>query len=174
MAKAPRTYTRLTRRTPSVATYQCLWLAADHLLVVTSTGYTEEYRRVRLRDIKGLFVIGSDRRLYFGLPWAVIALISGGSLISTLVARSVPGVSVIFLALSLAALLWNYLLGPGCKAFVVTGVQTALLPSLNRRPKTRKVFARLEPLIAAAQADLGAPQPEPRGVAPADPAAPSS
>lgn len=173
MAKAPRTYTRLTRRTGSVATYQSLWLAADHLLVVTSTGYTEEYRRIRLSDIKGFFITASDRRLYWALPWGAVALLSGGSMVITLTQSGKPVFSAIFLALSLAVLLWNHLLGPGCRAYVVTGVQTARLPSLNRRPKTRKVLGRLEPLIVAAQADL-VPARAPAADAAAAPSAPPS
>jgi hypothetical protein len=173
MPKPPRTYTRLTRRSASVATYQSLWLAADHLLVVTSTGYTEEYRRVRLGDIKGFFVTASGRRLYCGLPWGIAAVFSGGAMISTLVNRGTPLWSGIFLGLSLVALVWNYLLGPGCRAFVVTGVQTARLPSLYRRPKTRKVLGRLEPLIIAAQADLAPARPETPEATPANPAPPS-
>lgn len=153
MAK-PRTYTRLTRRAASVASYQSLWLAADHLLIVTSTGYTESYQRLRLRDIKGFFVIDSDRRLYWGLPWGVTAVFSGVAMAIALSQEQTPIVSPIFLGLSLVALLWNHLLGPGCRAYVVTGVQTAPLPSLVRHGKTRKVLARLEPLIVAAQADL--------------------
>lgn len=174
MPKSPRTYTRLTRRSGSIATYQSLWLAADHLLVVTSTGYTEEYRRMRLNDIKGFFVTASDRRLYFGLPWGIAAVCSGGVMIFALVNQARPLWSVIILAVSLVALIWNYLLGAGCRAYVVTGVQTARLPSLNRRPKTRKVLGRLEPLILAAQAELLPAQAPTPGAAPVDPARPLS
>ena len=157
MPKTPPTYQRLTRRTASVSSYRSLWLAADHILILTSNGYTEEYQRVRLRDIKGFFVVASGRRTYWGLLWGVFAFISGVTLINGLWNHETPMISIIVFALSVVALVWNYLLGEGCRTYVVTGVQTALLPSLVRRPKTRKVLDRLGPLIAAAQADLVQP-----------------
>lgn len=154
MPKLPRIYTRLTRPAASVASYQSLWLASDHLLVVTSTGYTEEYRKFQLRDIKGFFLLPSDRRLYWNIPWGIIAAFSAMALGLTLKNGGTPVASPIFLGGSVVAVMWNYLLGPTCRTFVVTGVQTAPLPSLKRRRKTRKVLARLEPMIRAAQADL--------------------
>jgi hypothetical protein len=171
MPKPPRLYTRLTRRVPSVASYNSLWLGADHLLLVHSMGVTEEYRRVQLRDIKGLFVIGSDRRLYWSLPWGVIAAISGIVLGNDLYNGDFPGpFSIGFFAVAVIALGWNYLLGPGCRVFVVTGVQTAPLPSVVRRRKADKILARLAPLITAAQADLPVPAPVAPTVPAADPA----
>jgi hypothetical protein len=154
MPKPAPLYTRLTKRSASVATYSSLWLAADHLLVVTSTGYTEEYRRLRLADIKGFFVTKSDWRLAWGIPWGIAVVFSAGGIANTLISGGTPLWSVLFFGLSLGVLAWNHLLGPGCSVFVVTGVQTVKLPSLYRRPKARKVLAKLEPLIAAAQADL--------------------
>ena len=154
MPKTPPMYQRLTRRTASISSYRNLWLAADHILILTSNGYTEEYQRLRLRDIKGFFVVASGRRTYWSLPWGALALISGLTLFSGLWTHETPVISIIFFGLAVIALGWNYLLGGGCRTYVVTGVQTALLPSLVRRPKTRKVLDRLGPLIVAAQADL--------------------
>jgi len=152
MAKSPRLYTRLTRPTTSVGSYQSLWLAPDHLLVVGSTGYNEEYRRIQFRDIQGIFTIGSERRLYWSLPWAVLALFSGLFVLNTVYHRQNPYVSGALLTIAAIVLLWNQLLGPGCKVFVVTGVQTLRLPSIVRRRKAQKVLARLQPLIAMEQA----------------------
>jgi hypothetical protein len=154
MPKVSPTYTRLTRPAASVASYHSLWLAADHLLVVTSTGYTEKYQRLMLRDIKGFFTIASNRRANWNLPWGAAALFSGIALVIALTSRGVPYVSGPIFSGALIALVWNNLLGAGCRTFVITGVQTAPLPALQRWPKTRKVLARLEPLILAAQADL--------------------
>ena len=178
MASAPRTYTRLTRTSASFASYRSLWLAADHLLIVTSTGYTESYQRVQLRDIQGFFVIDSPRRLWFGLPWTIVAILSASFMVGTLAFNETPYVSPIFFVLSLTAVVWNFLLGPGCRVFFVTSVQTAELPSLVRRRKAQRVIARLQPLIVAEQSNLAAapveaatPTPSP---APAAESSPSS
>ena len=160
MAKPPRPYTRLTRAAASVGSYKSLWLASDHLLLVTSTGYTEDYHRLQLREIKGFFIIASDRRLWWGVGWGTVAGVSAVAMIVTLAQRDTPVFSVTALILSSLVLLWNYLLGPVCRAYVVTGVQTAPLPSLVRRRKAVRVIGRIQPLIEAAQADLGVPAQE--------------
>ena len=149
-------------------------MAADHLLVVTSTGYTEEYRQFQLRDIKGFFMLPSDRRLYWNLPWGIVALFSFMALLFTLTSGGTPRTSAIVLGVSLVVLAWNYLLGPTCRTFVVTGVQTAPLPALKRRRKTLKVLARLEPMIRAAQADLVVQAPGHGVTAPVSPTTPLS
>lgn len=154
MQKAPKLYTRLTRSPPAVASYKSLWLAADHLLVLSSSGYHEEYRRIQFRDIQGFFIMASERRGSWALAWGIWTAISGLVLAGNLIMGTWPVVSGVFLAIGAVVLLWNYLLGPGCNVYVVTRVQTQPLPSLVRKKKARQVLARLAPLIAAAQADL--------------------
>jgi hypothetical protein len=104
--------------------------------------------------------------MYLNFPWFILALFSGVFLSNTLYSGGRPFVSGTILAFSLIFIVWNTLLGPSCKAYVVTGVQTAQLPSLVRRRKARKVLARLQPLIAALQADMTAPPPLPPVEAP--------
>jgi hypothetical protein len=166
MPKTPRIYEQLTRPATSVGSYRTLWFANDHLLLVNSTGYSEDYRRIQFSDIKGFFVIPSDRRLLWYVPWIIVALFSGVFLINTLSSSHKPYFSGAIFAVSLVFIAWNYLLGPTCLAYVVTGVQTAQLPSLVRRRKARKVLARLQPLVAALQADITPPPPVPPVEAP--------
>ena len=101
MPKPPRTYERLTRPATSVGTYKSLWLAADHLLIVTSTGYSEEYQRLQFSKIRGFFVVPSDRRLMWSLPWGTVALFSAVLMVNTLYSGRTPSVSGTFLVLSL-------------------------------------------------------------------------
>ncbi|HXQ81909.1 MAG TPA: hypothetical protein VN775_11385 [Opitutaceae bacterium] len=154
MPKPPRTYERLTRPATSVGSYKTLWLASDHLLIVNSTGYSEEYQRLQLSNIRGFFTVSSDRRLLWYIPWGVMALFSALFLGNALYSGHRSVVSGSLLAVSAILLLWNYLLGPSCVVYVVTGVQTARLPSLVRRRKARKVLARLQPIIARVQAGM--------------------
>jgi hypothetical protein len=167
MARAPKPYTRLTRNASGVGVATSLWLAADHLLLLRSTGYSESYSRLQLRDIKGFFLTRSGRRFWWGLWWGLIALLSGMVLIAALVKRETPVGSVIVLALAAVMLAWNHLLGAGCQLHVVTGVQTLPLPALVRIKKTRRVLNRLQPMIAAVQAGLGAVSPAPPELPPA-------
>lgn len=166
MAKTPQLYTRLTRNAASVGSYSSLWLAADHLMIVRSTGYTESYARLQLGDLKGIFLTASDRRMWWGITWGVFAVLGGMVMIVTLAGRGTPMFSAFFFLMGAIGLVANHLLGPGCRAYVLTGVQTAELPSLVRMKKARRIVAQLQPLIAAAQAGLTV-----RAVPPATPAA---
>jgi hypothetical protein len=155
MSKTPKTYTRLTRNSAGVGSYSSLWLANDHLMVVRSTGYTESYTRLQLSDIKAVFLASSDRRMWWAIVWTLLAGGSAFAFVFNLIWNTRPIFSAIFLAIGIAALVWNHLLGPGCRAYVVTKVQTIQLPSLVRLKRARAILLmRLEPQIVAAQADL--------------------
>lgn len=151
MAAPKSPYRKLTRMSRGVGLMTQLWLGPDHLLQVQSTGYTETYQRFYLRDIQALQVVHGDRRLYYGLTFAGIGLIA--SLIGLAAEGEWPVYAIIWGVL-LPLLLWNQLLGPGCRVVVITAVQQERLPSLSRLPKTRRVLAELKPLIEAAQSDL--------------------
>jgi hypothetical protein len=154
MTASPKPYTRLTRNAAGVATYSSLWLGSDHLLIVTSTGYSERYARVLLRDICALFVARTDRRLYLGLVWGAMAGLGALAIAIRLQNGQAPTVSVAFLLLGAIGSIINALLGPGCRVYLVTGVQTTRLPAIVRAPRAHRVIARLQPVIQAAQADL--------------------
>lgn len=145
--------------------YASLWLADDHVMIVRSSGYHESYARLQLSDMKAIFLTKTDRRLWWGCFWGIIVGWSGLVLFITLQQGETPIASTIIFATSLTALLWNHFLGEGCRAFVLTGVQTAELPSLVRMKRARQVLARLEPHILRAQADLLQPPAVPSVVA---------
>lgn len=182
----PRVYTRLARSWFGVASYASLWVANDHLMIVSSTGYNEAYARVMLRDIKAIFVTETPRRLIWNLVWLILAAAAAIRLVFLLLRDSTPTFSVAFLIVAVIALSLSTYAGAGCRVTMITDVQTTRLPALVRRRKTRKVLARLQPLITAAQAELvaagaaapGGAVPEPRvvaGSAPSpSPAIPSS
>ena len=53
-------YRRLTRSRAGVGSYSSLWLGADHVMQLSSTGYTESYRRFYFRDIQAIFLVRRD------------------------------------------------------------------------------------------------------------------
>jgi hypothetical protein len=155
MAKPARFYQRLTRARSGIGTYTSLWLGPDHLLLVTSSGYSESYQRFYFRDIQCLVAADSVRfavlnavfgclLLFSGIP-AIIYLARDGSLSPWALVLMVP---------VLLLLLWNLFLGRTCNVTLLSGVQSVRLPPLSRFRRTRKAFARLVPLIEAAQATL--------------------
>jgi hypothetical protein len=154
MPASPKPYTRLTRSAAGVASYSSLWLGSDHLLIVTSTGYSERYARVLLRDVRALFVAPTDRRLYWGIVWGAIVALGALVVGVRLQNGQTPTFSVAFFLLGVIGSAINALLGPGCRVHLVTGVQTIVLPALVRAPRAHRVIARLQPLILATQSDL--------------------
>ena len=157
MADAPRVYTRLKRSPVSLGTYTSLWSAADHLMQVESNGYSENYARFHFADIQGFFIGPSNRRLNWNLFWGVVALFACLPLLAALARSERIGLSIVFLAVASVFLIWNNALGPSCRVYVVTRVQTAPLGALVRRRKAVKILGRLQPLIEDAQRSLVTP-----------------
>ena len=147
----PVVYRKLTRLHRGIGLMSHLWLGDDHLLHVTSTGYTESYRRCYLREIQTMLIVHTARRTYLALTLAVLMLIV------MLIIRSADGGWVAYAmmtAIFLPLLLWNHLLGTGCRVVIITAVQQEKVSSLSRLPRTRRIIAQLKPLIEAAQSDL--------------------
>ena len=131
-----------------------LWLGDDHLLCVDNNGYSESYKRFYFRDIQAITIRETNRRNIWNaillLP-TVICIV--GLLICLLPSPNVGGVIVwtIFALLFGVPFLVNNLRGPTCACQLRTAVQVEDLPSLCRVRQTRKVLAKIRPLITAAQ-----------------------
>jgi len=154
MAKAE--YQRLTRARSrggfavAVASRTSLWLGRDHLLFVESNGYTETYKRFYFRDIQALIV---QRTRLFTVVNLVLTIFFVLALAPALVAQATGMGIFLFSAAGFFGLplLINILRGRTCRCFLRTAVQIEQLPPLSRVRRAQKVFARIRPLIAAAQ-----------------------
>jgi len=160
MAAETTTYAKLPgrglrRAVFAISATRCrLWLGADHLLAVDYTIASEEYRRFYFRDIEAFIIRRTaHRQVWNWILLALILLTAGPFLIAW---RSQGNGGFLVAALSIAAfwaifLLINSLRGVTCQTHIRTAVQLEQLPSLGRLPVARKVLARLQPLILAAQ-----------------------
>src|SRR5947208_5263032 len=87
---AEKEYKRLTRaRVRSSfavisAARSSLWLGADHLLCVDSTGYTETYKRFYFRDIQAITICRTARRKVWNWSLGVPGVICLAFLIANL------------------------------------------------------------------------------------------
>jgi hypothetical protein len=116
-----------------------LYRGPDHLLIVQSTGYTEEYKRVFFRDIRYVEVRHTNGQTVQAIVLMVIAM-----LISLLYFATVPVVAVVLLASPFV--IWfvlNLVWGPTCACFVSTNVQTLQLPTPRRLKKVAQFVAFL-------------------------------
>src|SRR5713101_1184503 len=129
MARPEKLYRRLPGRGLTAAQYVRLYQGSDHLLQVTSTGYSESYRRFYFRDIQAITIqkthMGKFWTGLFGFLTAVFGLPAfdlGG--IGAIVMWCVAGFFGLFP-------IGNVALGPTCACYVRTAVQTERLSAVT-------------------------------------------
>jgi hypothetical protein len=167
---AQKQYQRLTRpraRSQFAVVYRtrsALWLGGDHLLLVETSGSTENYKRFYFRDIQAItvqetgrgrvwnFILGgvlllSTFAMFFTLSSGTPARLVGGDIAGEIALATVMVISGVFLLVGLVA-------GPTCKTYLRTAVQTEELASLCRVRQTRKVMDKIRPLMVAAQGQI--------------------
>lgn len=153
---AQKEYTKVGsrgRRSREFFTWSTLWLAADHLLQIEHTGYSEEYKRFYFRDIQSITVRRNNRALVWSIFFCVMMALGLGALIST----QTIGIRWFwgcFAALFFLFLLINLIKGPSCISHIRTAVQQEELASLRRVRKTDKALAHIRARVAAAQGTL--------------------
>ena len=137
-----------------------LWLGPDHLLSVDSSGFSETYKRFYFKDIQAITLYRTKRYPWWNVTVGFFALVFIFAVVLLAPAPSAPwkvddiaGASVLggIIGLLVLLLLINLFSGPTCKTFLRTAVQIEELPSLCRVRKTRRILAKIHPLILAAQ-----------------------
>lgn len=143
-------YRRLPGLSRGYGAYLQLWEGEDHLLVVETTGYTEDYKRFYYRDIQALILQRNRFRAFGNLLLGLACALASVPVIvfqPGLWALAIPG----FL---LVSLLINTLLGPTCTVRLITSVNDQRLSSIGRDRTFRKLLLRLGPRIEQAQGTL--------------------
>lgn len=132
--------------------YARLWQGPDHLLLVESNGFSENYKRFFFAEIQAVTVRQTATGRIWNGVWA------GMVMIFALIALQLSDVEAIVFwvitAIFLGALLLNFSLGPTCACHIRTAVQTERLTAINRLRVAERFLARIRPLIAAAQGTL--------------------
>jgi hypothetical protein len=152
MPKELPTYRRLPGYGRGMVDTVRLYLAADHLLQVSSNGFVETYRRFYLRDIQAIRLRVSWRGRVWNAVWGFLLF-----LLAVIALQAGPPAAPIWWAMAgvfLLPLISHVARGPTCDCQIQTAVQTCALPSLNRLRRAGKIIAQLRPLIEAAQGTL--------------------
>jgi hypothetical protein len=131
-----------------------LYEGPDHLLLVASSGYTENYKRFYFRDIQAITVRDSAGGKVWNGVWGFLTFLAAVialqvSDVAFVVWSIIAGVFFLLLAL-------NFGRGPTCVCQIQTAVQTRALPPLNRLRRAQKLIAQLRPVIEAAQEPMPA------------------
>ncbi len=158
---ATNPYTRLPgRRLNSLIGTTSLWLESDHILKVTSAGYSEEYRRFYLADVRGFVIQRTGAKLIWSVVLCLLALCLAIAA-STLVDR--PGDAQVYclvLAAGVAScvglLVINLVKGPSCAFYIKTAIQTDRIKSISRLKSAEALITALTPVVLAAQSGSAA------------------
>ncbi len=158
MSEIPQKYRKLPGRGPGLVGIARIWMGEDHLLAVDTTFAVERYRRYYYRDIEAIVVRKTRAGMGWNIAFGAVALLMTAIIVVILVVSrgSNDGVGgAIFVgclaAVALFFLLINTLRGPTCSVHVqTTSGLNALGCPIRMRP-ARKVLAKLQPVIEAAQ-----------------------
>jgi hypothetical protein len=160
--RAPREYQRLPGRGTQVEGNRWLavtralctvWMARDHLLLVSRTGYTENYKRFYFRDIQAVIIRKTATAFVGNIVLSILAL----GFILLAVAVSDDAFKIVWsliggcFAFVFLLSLWR---GSSCVTHIKTAVQTEQLAAWNRMRAARKGMAMIRPRLLAAQGEF--------------------
>jgi len=151
MARSP--YSKLTGRNRGLMGYSQLWLAPDHILLLTSSRFTEEYKRFSITDIQAIVVTEVPSNVALQAVMIVAALAWMG-LWFAVDSRFAKWFFEVTGALALLWSVFDIARGPRCRSYLQTRVSRELLEPVNRIKTARRVLATLRPMIEAVQGVL--------------------
>jgi hypothetical protein len=149
------TYTKLTPRSRSLGGHTQLWLAPDHILLLTSTRFSEDYKRFSISDIQSIVVTELPPRLALPIVMILAALVW----ISLSFAVDSRSAKWFFEITGVLALLWPFVdlaRGPRCRSYLHTRVSRELLEPVNRMRTARRFLGVVRPIVEAVQGALPA------------------
>jgi hypothetical protein len=136
-----------------------VWLGADHLLLVRSSRFQEEYKRYQLRDIQAI-VVANAPRFHISTRSAAIAallLIAYTSTRATELRTGIPFATIVGTLAATLVLAWLVISAAfSCRCRIYTAVSSDDLPSLYRMWTAHIFLGQVEPLIQQAQGSLDA------------------
>lgn len=151
----PIRYRCLARGTIAMVMRCSLWLGNDHLLAVKSTGYTEDYTRIYLKDLKGLISHRTKTWMVSNLILGILLSLFGLAIITTDDIFSAGTIILMFMASPfLIALTINLLRGPTCKTSLLTPLGPVEIPALGRARRVASLILELRPLVAKYQGSM--------------------
>jgi hypothetical protein len=154
MANAPKQYRKLPGRGATLTHHIRLYVGADHLLQVSSAGFSETYKRFYFRDIQAITL----RKTYVGkavnaVLGATVAVFAVPAFFTSPPVTVVLACFAAFFAIGLGA---NIAFGATCICHLRTAVQHEKLHSLSRLRRAQRVLEQLRLRIAEVQGALPA------------------
>ena len=154
MARVPSIYTKLSPKKRDVVGFWQLWLASDHILVVRSSRFQEEYKRFLLRDIQAVVVTELPHRTAMQVALYLVAFLmfffafeslGAGRIFFIIVGAIIAGVAV-----------YDFVRGPRCVCLLLTEVSSERLHPISRMSIARRFLQTIQPAVEAVQGSLAA------------------
>jgi len=146
-------YQRLTGRKRTLFGFSQLWLAPDHILLVRSTRFTENYQRFSLADIQAIVVTELPDRVAFQFV-VLAAIIAGAAGFFAVTGIFLKALLASVTLVALSVLIANIALGPRARCDLQTAVTQELLSPVTRVRSAQKFLQRIRPAIDAVQGTL--------------------
>ncbi len=147
------TYTKLTPTKRNIFGYTQLWLAPDHILLLISSQFAEDYKRFAFTDIQSIVVTEMPSRV---VP-QVIMILAALAWMSLWFAVHLAFFKWIFAISGAIALFWSIrdiARGRRCRCFLHTRVSNELLAPVSRMKTARNFLAIVRPMTEAVQGAL--------------------
>lgn len=151
-------YTKLTPRHHTLGGYTQLWLASDHLLLLSNTRFAEEYKRFSFADIQSIVVTRLPSQLVLQIVM-ILAVLAWMSLWFAVDSRFAKWAFEISGALALLWPIVDIVRGPRCRCFLRTRITGELLAPVSRQKTADRFLALLCPVVESAQGALPAETP---------------
>lgn len=149
----PSIYTKLTPTKRHLFGYSRLWLAPDHILLLTSTQFAEEYKRFALTEIQAIVVTESPSWI---IPQVIVGML-GLALLAFWFDRNLGWGRWPLAIVGAILLLWAIIdsaRGPRCRCTLRTRVTKQVLDPVSRMKIARNFLGIVRPMIEAVQGSL--------------------
>jgi len=146
-------YRKLTRKKRTLLGSTQLWLGDDHVLMVRSTHFQEEYRRFQLSDIQAVVAVESSPRMAMQilLPISAALAFLGMFGANDILSRTILALLGVTL-LGIAA--YDLVRGQRCRCRLLTEVSSETIDPVTLTSDYRRLLAVLGPALEVAQGVL--------------------
>ncbi len=143
-------YRKLTRKKRTIAGSTQLWLGDDHVLMVRSHRFVEEYRRFQLSDIQAVLASSDATRWPLRIAMILVAVVF---IALAITATSAAGRGFLaFIAIGGAGIAaYDVVRGQRCRSWILTEVSTEPLEPVTRASDYTRFMRELGPALEAAQ-----------------------
>jgi hypothetical protein len=150
-------YTKLTPTKRYLFGYSQLWQAPDHILLLISSQFAEDYKRFAFADIQSIVITESPSRVVA----QIVMILTAVAWMCLWFVINIAFFKWTFLITGALALIWpvvDIARGPRCRCYLYTSVSKELLAPVSRMGIARRFLSTVRPQIESVQGVLSPEQ----------------